>query len=59
MNNKVEYPRGIDEAKVINVIVTKSSIGDGTEKSPVRVLYQYWDFNGNLLAKYDSLNDNI
>ena len=41
-------------AKVIQVIVTDLKvIGDGTEKNPNRILIQYWDFDGNLLAEVD------
>lgn len=50
-------PRGTDKARVIKVIRTESIIGNGTEEDPVRQIYQYWDFKGNLLAKHDTLND--
>lgn len=50
-------PRGTDKAKVIQVIQTVSIIGAGTEKDPVRYIYQYWDFKGNLLASKDTLED--
>ena len=50
-------PRGTDKAKVIKVIQTKSIIGRGIPEDPVRLIYQYWDFKGNLLAKNDTLND--
>ncbi len=50
-------PRGTDHAKVIKVIQTKSLIGRGTQKDPARYIYQYWDFKGNLLASYDTLNN--
>ncbi len=50
-------PRGTDKAEVMQVIRTKSLLGEGTEKDPVRYIYQYWDFEGNLLAKYDTLED--
>jgi hypothetical protein len=50
--------RGTDKAKVIKVIQTISLLGEGTKENPVRYLYQYWDFKGNLLAKHDSLHDN-
>lgn len=56
MEKNIDYSRGTDEAKVINVIVTKSAIGNGTKENPARILYQYWDFNGNLLAMKDCLN---
>lgn len=50
-------PRGTDNAKVIKVIKTISLLGEGTEKDPVRHVYQYWDFKGNLLASHDTLDD--
>lgn len=50
-------PRGTDNAEVMQVIRTKSLLGEGTEKDPVRYIYQYWDFEGNLLASHDTLND--
>lgn len=48
-------PRGTDRAEVINVIRTESIIGRGIPEDPVRLIYQYWDFKGNLLAKSDTL----
>lgn len=50
--------RGTDKAEVIQVIKTISIMGEGTPKVPVRYIYQYWDFKGNLLASHDTLNDN-
>ncbi len=50
--------RGTDKAEVIQVIKTISIMGEGTPKDPVRYIYQYWDFKGNLLASHDTLNDN-
>ena len=46
-------PRGTDKAEVIQVIKTTSLLGLGIEKDPVRYVYQYWDFDGNLLAEHD------
>lgn len=46
-------PRGVDSAKIIKVIETKAVKGNGTEENPVRYVYQYWDFEGNLLAERD------
>lgn len=43
--------RGTDSAKVIQVIVTTALKGEGTEKDPVRIVTQYRDFDGNLLAE--------
>ena len=48
-------PRGTDKAEVIQVIRTESIIGRGIEEDPVRTIYQYWDFEGNLLASKDTL----
>lgn len=50
-------PRGTDKAKVIKVIITESIIGKGIPEDPVRLIYQYWDFKGNLLFNHDTLND--
>lgn len=40
-------------AEVIQVIRTVSTRGVGTEDDPCRNVYQYWDFDGNLLAEKD------
>ena len=55
-NNQVR-PRGTDKAEVMQVIKTKSLIGIGTEKDPVRFIYQYWDFEGKLLASHDTIEE--
>lgn len=47
-------PRGTDKAKVIQVIETESIRGNGTDTDPVRLIKQYWDFEGNLLAENDA-----
>ena len=46
-------PRGTDIARVILVIETKALRGSGTDDDPVRIVIQYWDFDGNLLAEND------
>lgn len=51
-------PRGTDKTKVIKVIRTESIIGRGTPKDPVRIIYQYWVFKGNLLSQNDTLFTN-
>jgi hypothetical protein len=48
-------PRGTDRARVIQVIETHSLKGLGASEDPVRVLTQYWDFDGNLLAESDDV----
>lgn len=43
-------------AKVVQVIETMTNIGKGTEKDPCRHLIEYWDFEGNKLAEYDTIH---
>ena len=52
-------PRGTEKACVIKVIKTTALLGAGTPKDLVRYLYQYWDFEGNLLAQHDSCNSGV
>ncbi|MDY3109284.1 MAG: carboxypeptidase [Lachnospiraceae bacterium] len=47
-------PRGTDSARVIRVIETTSLRGEGTQDDLCRLVTQYWDFDGNLLAENDS-----
>ncbi len=48
------YPRGTDKARVIQVIETRAARGNGqSEDDPCRIVTQYWDFDGNLLAEHD------
>lgn len=47
-------PRGTDSAKVIQVIETNSLIGTGLPEDPVRLITQYWSFDGIKLAERDS-----
>ena len=46
-------PRGTDSAKVIQVIETRALRGWGTKEDMCRIVFQYWDFNGKLLAEND------
>lgn len=46
-------PRGTDSARVIQVIQTKAVRGIGTEEDPCRLVIQYWDTKGRLLAESD------
>ena len=50
-------PRGTDGAKVIQVIETKSIVGAGVPDDPVRLITQYWDFDGNKLAERDGYHE--
>ena len=46
-------PRGTDSAEVIQVIKTKAILGYGTHEDLSRLVTQYWDFEGNMLAEHD------
>lgn len=46
-------PRGVDNARVIQVIETEALRGAGAEDDVCRNVKQYWDFDGNLLAEND------
>ena len=60
MEIKTARPRGTDSAKVISVIVTESVRGYGTEDDLSRMVTQYWDFDGTLLAESDPVGpDNV
>ena len=48
---KTVRPRGTDSARVIQVIETRSIEGRGTPDDPCRVIIQYWETDGNLLAE--------
>ena len=49
------YPRGVDSAKVIQVIETRSARGSGSENQPIRIVMQYWSLEGDLLAENDPI----
>ena len=42
-------------AKVIRLIKTTSTRGEGTSADPVRIVTQYWNFNGDLLFENDPI----
>lgn len=50
--------QGVRSAKLETVIITQKTVGDGTERSPLRYLTQVWDVDGNLLASSEPLNEN-
>jgi hypothetical protein len=49
------FPRGVDSAKVISVIETKSARGAGTPAQPTRLVTEYWSLEGIKLAEYDPI----
>lgn len=46
-------------AKVIEIIETKSTRGNGTSADPVREIVQYWDFEGNLICEKDQIKNDL
>lgn len=47
------YPRGVDSARVIQVIETKSARGSGEPGQPSRIVTEYWSIDGKKLAEAD------
>ncbi len=47
----------MSSARVIQIIETKSTRGKGTDADPVRVVTQYWDFDGNLICEKDAIRE--
>ena len=47
---ELETPRKVE---LLEVIHTEAVRGKGTNENPVRVVHQYWDKEGNLLAEKD------
>lgn len=52
-NKKERQVRVVETAKVISVIKTTSTRGDGTSANPSRVITQYWHLSGELLFEED------
>lgn len=53
----MKAPRGTDMAKLVTLIETKAVRGQGTPDDPSRYVFQYWDFEGNMVAESDSINE--
>lgn len=51
--NDILYPRGVNSAKVIQVIETKSARGSGSKEQPSRIITEYWSLDGEKLAEND------
>ena len=51
--SEILYPRGVDSARVIQVIETKSARGSGATEQPARIVTEYWSLNGEKLAELD------
>lgn len=41
------------EVKIVKMIRTKIKVGSGIGDDIQRIVYQYWDFNGNLIFTFD------
>lgn len=57
MKDQSKNPNVVRKVKILSVIEIMATIGDGTHDNPRRVVVQYWDFKGNLLAINDPVND--
>ena len=53
--SEILYPHGVDSAKVIQVIETKTARGSGEPEQPVRIVTEYWSTEGKKLAEYDPI----
>ncbi|MCI9507664.1 MAG: carboxypeptidase [Oscillospiraceae bacterium] len=49
----IVYPRGVDSARVIQIIETIAARGSGSSEQPSRMVTQYWSLEGKLLAEAD------
>ena len=38
-------------AEIVEIIRTKTVVGEGTEKDPVRTEVQYWEKDGRVISK--------
>lgn len=52
MKTNIEM-RTPEKVEMIEVIHTEATRGEGTNENPVRVVHQYWDKDGKLLAEND------
>lgn len=51
--------QGIQSIEVVEVIKTKTVVGDGTGENPIREVVQYWDRTGKLIAKEESKQNKL
>lgn len=50
---------GIWSVQIIEVVKTKTSVGNGTEEDPVRTVVQYWDKEGKLIGTEDPIMSKV
>lgn len=51
LGKEEEKVKGIQSIEVVEVIKTKTVVGDGTKENPVKEIIQYWDKNGKLISQ--------
>ena len=51
--------KGTDSARVVQVIMTTTMVGEGTEESPIRELVQFWSFDGQCLATNEGVTRDV
>lgn len=51
--NDILFPRGVNSAKAVLVIETKTARGSGAAEQPVRIVTEYWSLDGEKLAEND------
>ena len=52
---EILYPRGVESARVIPVIETKTARGSGMPDQPARIVTEYWSLKGEKLAESDPI----
>lgn len=52
---EILYPHGVESARVIPVIETKTARGSGTPDQPARIVTEYWSLKGEKLAESDPI----
>lgn len=45
------YIRRIEKCNIETVIKEKVVVGEGTEKSPVKIMYNYWTLDGKFICQ--------
>lgn len=55
MDKRKMFPRLADlrQVKIIEVIQVKRVIGEGIDEDPARIIWEYYTFDGKLLARND------
>ena len=43
----------IENVKIVPMVTVEAKVGDGTENNPVRIVTQYWNTDGEMVAEKD------